>query len=84
MPEPTGPPAEFDPLSPAVVQEPHALYAALRREAPRYCVPNAAYRLISRDRDVHEAAMNPAVHSSTLVAGMFLRCLSALPIELAP
>ena len=60
--------ADFDPLSPDVVQEPHAFYAALRREAPLYRLPNGAYSLISRYRDVRDAAMNPEVYSSNLVA----------------
>jgi cytochrome P450 len=63
--------AELDPLSPDVVQEPHAFYAALRREAPLYRLPNGAYYLISRYRDVRDAAMNPEVYSSNLVAVLF-------------
>src|SRR5262245_19881938 len=60
--------ADLDPFSPDVVQEPHAFYAALRREAPLYRLPNGAYYLISRYRDVRNAAMNPEVYSSNLVA----------------
>src|SRR5262245_31201427 len=60
--------ADFDPFHPDVVQEPHAFYAALRREAPLYRLPNGAYSLISRYRDVRDAAMNPEVYSSNLVA----------------
>jgi cytochrome P450 len=60
--------AGFDPFSPDVVQEPHAFYAALRREAPLYRLPNGAYHLISRYRDVRDAALNPEVYSSNLVA----------------
>jgi len=60
--------ADLDPFSPDVVQEPHAFYAALRREAPLYRLPNGAYYLISRYRDVRDAAMNPDVYSSNLVA----------------
>src|SRR5262249_20730615 len=62
--------ASFDPFSLDVVQEPHAFYAALRREAPLYRLPNGAYYLISRYRDVRDAAMNLEVYSSNLVAVM--------------
>jgi cytochrome P450 len=51
-----------------VVQEPHAFFAALRREAPLYRLPNGAYSLISRYRDVRDAALKPEVYSSKLVA----------------
>jgi cytochrome P450 len=60
--------AEVDPLSPNVVQEPHAFYAMLRREAPLYRLPNGAYYVMSRYRDVRDAAINTDVYSSNLVA----------------
>lgn len=60
--------ADFDPFDPAVVKEPHAFYAALRRQAPLYRLPNGAYSLISRYADVRDAAMKPEVYSSNLVA----------------
>lgn len=63
--------ADLNPFDPAVVQEPHAFFAALRREAPLYRLPNGAYYLISRYRDVRDAAMNTEVYSSNLVAVMF-------------
>src|SRR5689334_2862465 len=63
--------ADFHPFHPDVVQEPHAFYAALRREAPLYRLPNGAYYLISRYQDVRDAAMNTEVYSSNLVAVMF-------------
>jgi cytochrome P450 len=62
--------ADLNPFDPEVVQEPHAFYAALRREAPLYRLPNGAYYLISRYRDVRDAAMNTEVYSSNLVAVM--------------
>jgi cytochrome P450 len=62
--------ADIDPFDPAVVQEPHEFFAALRREAPLYRMPNGAYYMISRYRDVRDAAMNPEVYSSNLVAVM--------------
>lgn len=60
--------ADIDPFDPDVVREPHAFFAALRREAPLYLLPNGAYHLISRYRDVRDAAMNVEAFSSNLVA----------------
>jgi cytochrome P450 len=62
---------DFDPFSLDVVREPHAFYAALRRDAPLYRPANGAYYLISRYRDVRDAALNPEVYSSNLVAVLF-------------
>ena len=69
-PSQTRPLADLDPFHPDVVQEPHEFFAALRREAPLYRLPNGAYYLISRYRDVRDAAMNLEVYSSNLVAVM--------------
>jgi len=63
--------ADLDPFDPDVVQEPHEFFAALRREAPLYRLPNGAYYLISRYRDVRDAATNLEVYSSNLVAVLF-------------
>lgn len=63
--------ADFDPFDPDIVREPHAFYATLRREAPLYRLPNGAYYLISRYRDVRDAAINTEVYSSNLVAVLF-------------
>ena len=60
--------ADIDPFAPDVVQEPHEFFAALRREAPLYRLPNGAYYLISRYRDVRDAVMDPDLYSSNLVA----------------
>ena len=61
---------DIDPFHPDVVQEPHEFFAALRREAPLYRLPNGAYSVISRYRDVRDAAMNPELYSSNLIAVM--------------
>jgi cytochrome P450 len=61
---------DIDPFDPDVVEAPHEFFAALRREAPLYRLPNGAYWLISRYRDVRDAALNPDVYSSNLVAVM--------------
>jgi cytochrome P450 len=60
--------ADFDPFASEVVQEPHEFFAALRREAPLYRLPNGAYYLISRYSDVRRAAMDIDTYSSNLVA----------------
>lgn len=60
--------SDIDPFDPEVVQEPHEFFAALRREAPLFRMPNGAYFLISRYRDVRDAALNPDVYSSNLIA----------------
>jgi cytochrome P450 len=62
--------ADLDPFDPDVVQQPHAFFAALRREAPLYRLPNGAYYLISRYRDVRAAALDTAVYSSNLITVM--------------
>jgi cytochrome P450 len=59
---------EFDPFDPQVVENPRDFFAALRREAPVYRLPNGAYFLISRYEDVRSAAMRPEIFSSNLVA----------------
>lgn len=59
---------DFDPFDPAVVENPHEFFEALRRDAPVYTLPNGAYTLISRYEDVREAALRPDLFSSNLVA----------------
>lgn len=60
--------ASFDPFDPAVVEDPRAFFAALRREAPVYELPNGAYWLVSCYEDVRRAALDPDTFSSNLVA----------------
>jgi cytochrome P450 len=60
--------AEFDPFDPEVIENPYAFFAALRREAPLYELPNKAYYLISRHEDVTRAVMDIETFSSNLVA----------------
>ena len=50
--------AEFDPFDPEVIENPYAFFAALRREAPLYELPNKAYYLISRHEDVKRAVVD--------------------------
>ncbi|MFP8880788.1 MAG: cytochrome P450 [Myxococcota bacterium] len=61
-------PSEFDPFDPVVVENPWDFFAALRREAPAYCLPNGVYTVISRYADVRRAALSPDLFSSKLVA----------------
>jgi len=59
--------ASLDPLGDAVVQEPEEFYAALRRDAPLYRLPNGVY-VISRFEDVQRATLDTDTFSSNLVA----------------
>jgi cytochrome P450 len=61
-------PREFDPFDPEVVEDPWNFFAALRREAPVYPLPNGVYTVISRYADVRRAALSPEMFSSNLVA----------------
>jgi len=58
----------FDPFDPEVIESPWDFFAALRREAPLYELPNKAYYIISRYDDVQRAAMDTDTFSSNLVA----------------
>jgi cytochrome P450 len=66
----TRPLAQYDPFDPQVVETPWDFFAALRREAPLYELPNKAYYLISRYEDVRAAALDTETFSSNLVAIM--------------
>lgn len=81
MPEPaTAQPLEqFDPYDPEVIESPWAFFAALRREAPLYEMPNKAYYVISRYEDVMRAAMNTDMFSSNLVAILLQDSAEAAP-----
>ncbi len=61
-------PSEFDPFDPGVVEHPWEFLGALRREAPVYAIPNGVYTVISRYQDVRQAALDPEIFSSNLVA----------------
>ncbi len=61
-------PSEFDPFDPSVVEDPWEFFAALRRDAPVYRLPNGVYTVISRYADVRQAALSPETFSSNLVA----------------
>jgi cytochrome P450 family 144 len=60
--------AQFDPFDPEVIENPYEFFAALRREAPLYELPNKAYYLISRHEDVKRAVTDVETFSSNLVA----------------
>ena len=60
--------AQFDPFDPEVIENPYPFFAALRREAPLYELPNKAYYLITRHEDVTRAVMDIETFSSNLVA----------------
>jgi len=60
--------SEFNPFDPEVIETPWDFFAALRRDAPLYELPNKAYYLISRYEDVMQAVMDTEIFSSNLVA----------------
>lgn len=62
------PPASYNPFDPEIIESPWEFFAALRREAPLYELPNKAYYLISRYEDVMKAVMDTETFSSNLVA----------------
>lgn len=59
---------DFDLFHPDTIENPYPFFAALRREAPLYELPNGAYYLISRFEDVQKAVMDTETYSSNLVA----------------
>ena len=59
---------DFDLFDPETIENPYPFFAALRREAPLYELPNGAYYLISRFDDVQKAVMDTDTYSSNLVA----------------
>lgn len=59
---------DFDLFHPDTIENPYPFFAALRREAPLYELPNGAYYLISRFEDVQNAVMDTDTYSSNLVA----------------
>lgn len=60
--------SQWNPYDPAVIESPWAFFAALRRHAPLYELPNKAYYLITRYEDVMRAVMDTETFSSNLVA----------------
>lgn len=60
--------AGIDPFDPEVIESPWGFFAALRREAPLYEMPNRAYFVISRYDDVMRAVMDTRTFSSNLVS----------------
>ena len=70
MTEPTTEPVVFDPYSVEFFDDPYAMYARLRDEAPVYFNPDYEFYALSRYQDVFEASMNwdvfSSAHGSTL------------------
>src|SRR5262245_31342922 len=58
----------FDPFSPAVLENPYPFYRVLREHAPVHPVVGTDYYSVSRYGDIVEAAMNTTDYSSNLVA----------------
>jgi cytochrome P450 len=59
-------PASFDPAGAEVSQCPYDFYAALRREAPVYQVPGAAYFLISTHELIQEILRKPELYQNDI------------------
>ncbi len=57
-------PEDYSLLDPAVQECPYAAYAALRREAPVYRMPETGYYIISRYADIREALRRTDVFSN--------------------
>jgi cytochrome P450 len=55
----------YDPLDPAVIQNPYPYYAALRRGAPAYRVESLGFPVLARYADVEAALRNPTLYSSS-------------------
>ncbi len=61
---------EFDPFDPETIENPYPFFAALRREAPLYELPNGAYWLVSRYEDCRKVALDTDTFSSQMVGVM--------------
>jgi cytochrome P450 len=69
---------EFDPFDPETIENPFPFFAALRREAPVYDLPNGSHALVSRYADCQRVALDPETYSSNLV-GVLLADTGAAP-----
>lgn len=59
--------ADFDPFDPETVENPFPFFAALRREAPVYDLPNGSHSLVTRYADCQRVALDVETYSSNLV-----------------
>ncbi len=59
---------DFDPFSPATIENPYAFYEALREEAPLFKPRGADCYYLSRYDDIKEVTMDPERFSSNIVA----------------
>jgi len=63
--------SDFDPYDPETVENPFPFFAALRRDAPVYDLPNGSHSLVSRYADCQRVALDPETYSSNLVGVLF-------------
>ncbi len=61
---------DFDPFDPETIENPYPFFAALRRDAPLYELPNGAYWLVSRYDDCRTVALDTDTLSSRMVGVM--------------
>ena len=61
---------ELNPFSPEVIASPWEFFAQLRERAPVYALPNNAYYLVSRYKDVKAITLDTETYSSNLVSVM--------------
>ncbi len=61
---------ELDPFAAETIEDPFPFFAALRREAPVYQLPNGAYWLVSRYEDCRRVALDTETFSSRMVGVM--------------
>jgi cytochrome P450 len=66
-------PYAYDPLDPAVLDDPYPFYAALRREAPVHELPARGLRVVSRHADVLHVLSRPELFSSAAMATAVVR-----------
>jgi cytochrome P450 len=71
----------YDPLDPAVIEDPYPFYACLRSQAPVYRVPAHGFWVVSRYRDVCSVLRRPEVFSSAAMAAATMRPEQYVPEE---
>src|ERR1043166_6659124 len=70
--------AEFDPFAPETIECPYRLYEQIRRDCPVHQSPRGGHFVVSRNRDLRAAMMNPAKFSSALMGACIPAGIGAL------
>ncbi len=66
-------PADFDPFSPATIEDPYPFYRALRTHAPVYRPPGADWYYVSRHHDIQTVSRDTETYSSNIVTLLMAR-----------